>query len=215
MTPSDSKSTAKSAQKSDSELALRAGALSGYASLFSKLFERHAISVGINELRDASRQADYARERAAEEDFDKAREQLEQAGENIYKALNSAGVHINREIDDYEKSLKYVNLNDRFDNYQALSGVFARIKRQIEKARESRDQRDEVYRYIAEGADFTDLLNYFDELRGSICAIRDSITKEKRRYRKSIVLAVSLAVLNPALNQTVVGILTRLDLLPA
>jgi len=150
-----------------------------YAGVLLNLFERHDIAAGINQLRDAVAQTDYARAGADEEA--RARENLEQADENIYAALAGAVASIDEEIQGYEKSLRFTNLNEQYGRYQELSGILTMIKRQIKSSQADREQRDSLYRYAAEGADFKAALKYFDELRGSIGAIRESVTREKIR----------------------------------
>jgi len=185
-----------SSQQSDDELALKTDALSGYAGVFSKLFELYGIESGVNELREAVRQADYARDVADEK---ARREHLEQADENMYKSLNDAVASIGDEMQIYAENPGHANLNEHFGHYQELLGLFGRIKRQFAKARESREQRDELYRYAAKGADFKDLLNYFDELGRCEIAIRASMSKNRASSRKDLVIAAFVAILATAL----------------
>jgi len=178
------KSAADVAQKSDNELALRASLLSEYVRVFSKLFKRYGITAVTDELRDAGRQSDYSRERT--DDDNKAREHLEQADENLSKALADTVANIKEEIRRHDDSLRYANLNEHFGHYQELSGVLSRINRQVKNARESREQRDEVYRNLAESAELKDLLTYFDELRSSVPAIRASVARKNRALLISV-----------------------------
>jgi len=175
-------SSGNAAQKSDDELALIRAEYDRVVSdredveswiRRAGLSEERAIADGIS---DSAAQAERALECADKQDFVKAREHLEQADKQTHKALDGAVAIIGKKKQDYENELKPANLNEHFGHYQALSGVFVRIKRQIEGSRQNRDQRDEVFRDIATGSDFKDLLRYFDELRGSITAIR-SINK--------------------------------------
>jgi len=198
LTPPKSQSSGNAAQKSDNDLALRAEALSGYAGFFSNLFELYGLESGVNELRDAVGQADYARGHAAATDFDAAREQLEQADENIYKALNDAVAFIGAKTRSYAENLGHANLNEHFGHYQELLGLFGRIERQFANEREGREQRDELYRYMAEGADFKDLLNYFDELGRCEIAIRASMSRNRTSSRRNFVIAALNIVLPPA-----------------
>jgi len=131
--------------------------------------EQRAIAVSMN---DVARHADSARECADKNDSGKAREHLEQADEKMYKALDDAVASIKEDMQGYEKKPGYASLSKHFGHYQELSGVLTRIGRRIDNSREDREQRNELYRDIAEGSDFKDLLRYFDELRGSIIAIR-------------------------------------------
>jgi len=160
-----------------------------YADVILDLFERYGITAGINELRDAVSQADGAGE--------EAHKHLEQADENIYNALAGAVAGIDEEIQDYDKSLRFANLNEHFGNYQRLSGALTRLTRQIENARQSREQRDALYRDMAEGADFKAALNYLDELRGSIGAIGQSVDRNNIRRWFSVsatTLLISIAL---------------------
>jgi len=112
--------------------------------------------------------------------FDAERENLKQTNEKVYNApIEDAVKFINEEMSRYKKDLGYANLNDRFGHYQELSGLLTRVKWQIENSRQSGDQGDALRRNIAESADFKALLNYFDELRSSIIAIRVSIAKKE------------------------------------
>lgn len=121
----------------------------------------------------------------SDKDFDKAREHLERTNEKIYKAHPDTAVAlIAKEMQIYEKELGHANLNKHFDHYQELSGLLTKLNWQIDNSRQSGDQRDELWRDIAEGADFKALLKYFDELRSSIMAIRESIEEEKAESEK-------------------------------
>jgi len=162
------------------------------------LFENRAVADGIN---DSAKQAARAFECADKKDFDKAREHLEQSDEQTHKALYGAVASIGGGIQAYENDLKHANLNEHFGHYQALSGVFIRIKRQIEGSRQNREQRDGVFRDIAAGADFEALLNYFDELKGSSFAIGKSIEKksaESRELRVQWAVGISLTLFSVA-----------------
>jgi len=147
-------------------------------------FEQSVIAPSVNKLQNVSAQLDDAFEFINKKDLDNAREQLEQVNENMYKALASAVASINREKQRYLDKWGTAELNDHFGHYQELSGVLSRITRQIKSARENREQRDELYRDIAEGVDFKDLLRYFDELRSNETEIGDSIAKDRGRYLK-------------------------------
>jgi len=135
----------------------------------------------------------------SDKDFEEAQEHLEQDSKKIYNAPPDTVVKfIDDEMRDYADDLGYANLNDRFGHYQELSGLLTRVKWQIENARQSGDQGDAMRRNIAEGADFKDLLNYFDELRSSIIAIGKSIAKKEVAARDLSVrwwIGVSLTVI--------------------
>jgi len=144
----------------------------------AELFERLIVAPSINELKDAGAQIEDAHKRADEK---ARRAHLEQADEKIYNAshyaVDAAVAFVDREMQRYERNPGYTALNKHFGHYQELSGVLTRIRRRIDNSREERDQRNESYRDIAEGSDFKDLLRYFDELRGSVIAIRKSNNK--------------------------------------
>jgi len=145
---------------------------------------------GVNELQNAVRaQLDYALEFINEKDFDSARKLLEQVDKNTYDALDSAVASIVIEALHCAKKWTRADFNDHFRHYQDLSGVLIRIARQIKNARQSREQQDALYRDVAKGVDFKDLLRYFDELRCSEKAIDASITKSNKRYRDLIWLS--------------------------
>lgn len=116
----------------------------------------------------------------SDQDVDQARKDLEQDNEKIYTApVEDAVKFIDDRMRDYADDLGYDNLNDRFGHYQELSGLLTRVKWQIENSRQSGDQGDALRRNIAASADFKALLNYFDELRSSIMAIRVSIAQKE------------------------------------
>lgn len=202
MTPSNSPPL----QKSDDEQAL----LSEISRLYSNreraekrirrvgLFEQRVIAPSIDELQYAGKQMDCALECVNANDFVKAREHLEQADENItkasYDAIDGAVEFVESEMHSYADDLGYANLNEQFGHYQGLFGALIRLKRHIASAGANREQRDEAYRDIAEGADFEALQNYFDELRGSAPAIRASIARNNRRDRISVILPPALTV---------------------
>jgi len=135
----------------------------------------------------------------AKNDFGAVNENLKHANERVYNAPVEDDIkRINEKMNRYKKDLSYANLIEHFGHYQELSGVLFRLNRQIEIARQNRDRRDELYRDIAEGADFKALLNYFDELRGSETAIRARIAKkeaESRDLRLRWWIGVSLTVI--------------------
>jgi len=158
-----------------------------YAGVVLDLFELYDIEVGIKELRQAASRATYAGE--------DAHENLEQADEDIYNAVAGAVATIDEKIQGYEKSLRFTNLNEQYGRYQELSGVLARIKRKVAKAGEKREQRDRLYRYITDGADFKAALNYFDELRGSIGAIRKSVRRRNGRWVLSVSATAALILI--------------------
>jgi len=163
-----------------------------YAGVLLELFERHDIAAGISELREAVGQADYARAGAAKE----SPERLEHDDETVYKALVSAVASINAEMRRYEKKPGHADLNKYFGHYQELSGILTRINRQIESAREDREQRDRLCRDIAEGFYFKAALNYLGELRGVIVAINRSVARENRGRNISLLFTfVSTALL--------------------
>jgi len=205
LTLSGAQSSEGSSQQSDDESALiRAECdrvVSNRAAVESwirraGLSEERAIADSIS---DSAAQAERALECADKKDFVKAREHLEQADKQTHKALDGAVAIIGGDIQGYESDLERANLNEHFGRYQALSGVFVRIKRQIEGSRQNRDQRDEVFRDIAAGADFEDLLHYFDELTGSKSAISESIEKKKaesRELRVRWVIGIGIALLS-------------------
>jgi len=202
---------AQSSQKSDNQWELM---MSDHARLASNgdAVTEWIKSVGLSqrrvdaaeELRYADRQMDRARECADKKDFNKAREHLEQANENMHKALHDAiddaVGFIGAEKRRYADKWGVAKLNDHFRHYQALSGVLIRTKRQIASSRENREQRGQLYRDIAEGAeDFKDLLKYFDELRSSETAIHESIADKKRQRRNSILTTVLIAAVGNGL----------------
>jgi len=220
LTPSDPKSSKNPSPKSDNELALRLTVVAEYAKVNSNLetvekwiksaevVEQRVITAGIYELECANRQMDYATLKSADKkNFDEALAHLEKASESIYKALDDAVATIGREMQRYADDLEATNLNEHFVHYQALTGVFASVKRQIENSRENRDQWDEVYKDVAEGADFRDLRKYFDELRSNALTIRDSIEKkdsEARNSRRRRTVGISLAVISAVTGLTLV-----------
>jgi len=190
LTPLD----AKSSQNSDNELELMLSELDQSASNWNAVQEWMGRvgpleQSGVNELHVAREQMDYALERSNKHDLDKAREHLKQADEQTHKALASAVASISGETQQYADDFGEADFNDHFRHYQDLSGVLVRITRQIENAQQSREQQDALYRDVAEGADFKDLLKYYDELRGSEDAIGDSIKKERRRYRNLFLIS--------------------------
>jgi len=193
LTPSNSTPSAPSSRNSDDELELMLSEHSRLTSNWNAVkewlrrvgsFEQSVIAPSVNKLQNVSAQLDDAFEFINKKDLDNAREQLEQVNEDMYEALNGAVTSINEETQRYADDFGEADLNDHFRHYQDLSGVLVRITRQIENARQIREQQDALYRDVAEGADFKDLLKYFDELRGSEDAIGDSISKERWRYRK-------------------------------
>jgi len=207
MTP-DSQSSANPAQKSDNQWELILPEFFGVASNWNRaekwvkraeLVDQRVVAPSINELRYAGRRVMDAFDCAGAKDFDKARDHLKEANENIYKAshdaIDTVIGFIGREIKRYVSDLGHANLNDHFGRYQELLGLFNRIRRQVENSRENRYRRDEFYRDIVEGADFENLQNCFDELRSSVPAILASIAKKKRETRNlRLISAASLAV---------------------
>jgi len=196
LTPSDSQSSAKSAQKPDNDWEWILSECSRLASNWDRaekwvkraeLFQQRVVDSSLNELRYAGRRLVDALAGADKEDFPAASVHLEQANENIYKAshdaIDTVVAFVSQEINRHAIALGYANLNDHFGHYQELSGAFTTIKGQIEQSRESREQRDEVYNEIAEGADFVNLLKYFNELRGSAPAIYASVEKKTKESR--------------------------------
>jgi len=138
---------------------------------------------------------------------------LERDDEQVYDTShdNLVGVvaRIRNEMKSHLKDWGCGDLNDHFRHYQELSGVLIGLDKKIKTARQNRDQRDEAYSAISEGADFKDLRKYFDELTGSICAIHASIAKKgaeisdsRIRWRISILVtavasaAAALSFLN-------------------
>jgi len=126
---------------------------------------------------------------------------LEQANEQTHNAngdnLDSVIALIRNKMKRHVYDLGCVNLNEYFNHYQELLGVLIKLNRQIKNSLQNRDQRDELYRKIVDGADFKDLLKYFDELRGSKTAIRESIAKkeaESRDLRMQWWIGVALTV---------------------
>jgi len=128
-------------------------------------------------------------------------ENLERSTEQIHNGNGGKLVGeiacIRKKMKSHVEDLGCANLNDHFRHYQELSGLLVRLDQKIENARQNREQRDELCRAILEDADFNDLRKYFDELTGSICAIRASIAKkgtESRNLRVGWYIGVLIAV---------------------
>jgi hypothetical protein len=149
------------------------------------------IIPSVNELRYAGRRLVDAYEAYVKGDFDKAKKDIDAADDNLNKAkhdlVDTIFYFVSENADELRCRIGEDAANSHFAKYGELFGLIKKIESQIQRSRESREDRESIYgELLKSGGDLWRLCDMREEFSASVPAIEDAIRKRKLEMQQEL-----------------------------